>query len=113
VSFEAELRLPGSKPYEYINIVIRGNDEREFDQDLAAVNEELVRKLTALHRMAADIVMARSAQAPKPATTVVVPEKDAATLVKEELGGVVVSETATAVKPWERAKPATTVSLFD
>jgi len=112
MSFEAEFRLPGSKPYEYINIVVRGNDEREFDQDLNAINAELVTKLKDIHRLAADIVAARQAAAPvvNPQRTTVVSATD---LITSELGGTVVSETITDVKPWERPKPATSsVNLF-
>lgn len=111
MSFETELRLPGSKPYEYVNITVKGDTIAEFDADLDSVSDELVEKLRGIHRMAADIMLARKASTPvaNPQRTTVVSATD---LITTELGGTVISETEN-VKPWERAKPAAqSVNLF-
>jgi len=123
MSFEAELRLPGAKPYEYINLVIRGDDAANFDAELSKVNTDLIRKINEIHRAAADIVASRATHTTSIANpdrtsisiTEDVPRAVAPTaeeLITTELGGKVIEATEN-VKPWERPKPTPVASLFD
>lgn len=115
MSFEAELRLPGVKPYEYVNIVVRGDSYQEFKGDLDALEMNLVGQIRDVHRMAATIMLDRgnTVVTNKVANPDRVTAASATELITTELGGKVIEETST-VPPWERQKPQTTsVSLFD
>jgi hypothetical protein len=113
MSFEAELRLPGAKPYEYVNIVVRGEKYEDFVNDLRQVGSA-VEEIRYHHRKAADIMLTKpTAAVAKVANPDRVTAASATELITTELGGKVIEETST-VPPWERQKPQTTsVSLFD
>jgi hypothetical protein len=120
MSFEAELRLPGAKPYEYVNIVVRGEKYEDFVNDLRRASNA-VEEIRDLHRAAADVMLFKSAvkPAPKAEFSIFGSDKpnpladvfssgfgndDAQRLIERELDARVIEETPTA-KPWERPKP--------
>jgi hypothetical protein len=116
MSFEAELRLPGAKPYEYVNIVVRGEKYEDFVNDLRRASNA-VEEIRDLHRVAADVMLFKSAVKPAPKAELsifgsdkpnpladVFGNDDAQRLIERELDARVIEETPTA-KPWERPKP--------